>query len=120
SVAASACCAARTCPPAKSSLTMRSGRRRSRRTDVPARVSWGAPMFGRDYLPASATPILGNGVPAMTREDVIAALQSNLHKIVDATKGMEIDETKSMKDYGADSLEIVEVVSRTMKQLNVK
>jgi acyl carrier protein len=56
----------------------------------------------------------------MDRHEVIAALQTNLHKIVDATKGIEIDETKSMKEYGADSLEIVEVVSRTMKQLNVK
>ena len=56
----------------------------------------------------------------MQRSDIIQALQQNLGTIVEAAKGKDISETASMKDYGADSLEMVEVVSRTMKQLKVK
>jgi acyl carrier protein len=56
----------------------------------------------------------------MQRSEIVAALQQNLVTIVEAAKGKEISESASMKDYGADSLEMVEVVSRTMKQLKVK
>jgi acyl carrier protein len=56
----------------------------------------------------------------MQRAEIAQALQGNLSSIVEAARGKEIVETASMKDYGADSLEMVEVVSRTMKQLKVK
>jgi acyl carrier protein len=56
----------------------------------------------------------------MQRSEIVAALQQNLVTIVEAAKGKEISESARMKDYGADSREMVEVVSRTMKQLKVK
>ena len=56
----------------------------------------------------------------MTRTEILAVLKTNLSKIVEAARGKEIDETQSMKDYGADSLEVVEVASRTMKELKIR
>lgn len=47
-------------------------------------------------------------------------LKSHFFKIVESAGDTELSESKSMKDYGADSLEMVEVVSRTMKQLKIK
>ena len=56
----------------------------------------------------------------MTRSQILEVLRSNLHRIVESARDRELDETLSMKDFGADSLEIVEVASRTMKELRVR
>ena len=56
----------------------------------------------------------------MTRTEILTVLKANLSKIVEAARGKEIDEAQSMKDYGADSLEVVEVASRTMKELKLR
>jgi len=57
----------------------------------------------------------------MTRDEIFGALKENMRAIISAAKSAEILETKSLvNDFGADSLEIVEVVSRTMKQLRLK
>jgi acyl carrier protein len=56
----------------------------------------------------------------MTREDIFAVIKSNIEMIIDGAQGKEILETHSMRDFGADSLQIVEVVSRSMKQLKVR
>jgi len=56
----------------------------------------------------------------VTREEMFAVVKSNIQEIVEGTKGLDIKETDSMRDYGADSLEIVEVVSRSMKELRIK
>ncbi len=56
----------------------------------------------------------------MTRQDIFAVIQANIRMIVPEADGQEIVEAKSMRDYGADSLEMVEVVSRSMKQLKIK
>lgn len=56
----------------------------------------------------------------MTRDEMFAVVKANIHEIVEAAKGVELKETDSMRDLGADSLEIVEVVSRSMKQLKIK
>jgi acyl carrier protein len=56
----------------------------------------------------------------VTREEMFAVVKSNIQEIVESTKGLDIKETDSMRDYGADSLEIVEVVSRSMKELRIK
>jgi acyl carrier protein len=56
----------------------------------------------------------------VTRDEMFAVVKSNLQEIVEGTKGLDIKETDSMRDYGADSLEIVEVVSRSMKDLRIK
>jgi len=56
----------------------------------------------------------------MTRDEMFAVVKSNIQEIVEGAKGAEIKETDSMRDFGADSLEIVEVVSRSMKALRIK
>jgi len=56
----------------------------------------------------------------MTREDIFAAVKANMQAIIDGAQGKQILETDSMRDFDADSLQIVEVVSRSMKQLKIK
>jgi acyl carrier protein len=56
----------------------------------------------------------------MTRQDIFGVIQANMRTIIASADGQEIVESKSMRDYGADSLEMVEVVSRSMKQLKIK
>jgi acyl carrier protein len=56
----------------------------------------------------------------MTREDVLAVVKKH---IVDVTEGLtpnRIDPAVSMKDLGINSLDIVEVVSASMRELKVK
>jgi acyl carrier protein len=56
----------------------------------------------------------------LTREEMFAVVKSNIHEIIEGAKEVEIKEADSMRDLGADSLEIVEVVSRSMKALKIK
>ncbi|MEM9005298.1 MAG: phosphopantetheine-binding protein [Cyanobacteria bacterium P01_F01_bin.86] len=57
----------------------------------------------------------------MKRNEIMTALKSNMELIIDGIEGQEIHESYSMiNDYGADSLEVVEVISRTQKQLKIK
>jgi acyl carrier protein len=56
----------------------------------------------------------------VSREEMFAVVRSNIDEIVEGAKGLDIKETDSMRDYGADSLEVVEVVSRSMKALKIK
>jgi acyl carrier protein len=56
----------------------------------------------------------------VTRDEMFAVIKSNIQQIVEGAKGVDIKETDSMRDFGADSLEIVEVVSRSMKDLKIK
>lgn len=56
----------------------------------------------------------------MTKEDIIEVIKQN---IVDNLEDVEIDEIdpqKTMKDYGANSLDIIEVVSCSMRELKIK
>ncbi len=57
----------------------------------------------------------------MTRDEIFAALKENMRLIIPRAEAGEILETKSLvDDFGADSLDVVEVVSETMKQLGIK
>jgi len=56
----------------------------------------------------------------VTRSDIFAVVKSNIQTIVEEAQGMEITEEMSMRDLGADSLQIVEVISRSMKELRLK
>jgi acyl carrier protein len=56
----------------------------------------------------------------MTRSEIFEALKANLYMIVESAQGRDVVESASMKEYGAESLEMVEVVSRTMKQLRIR
>lgn len=56
----------------------------------------------------------------MTRDQIWEVIKKHLADAVDDLDVAAIDTTKSMKDYGANSLDLVEVVSRSMRELKVK
>ena len=55
-----------------------------------------------------------------TREEVLTVVRRHLADTVEGIEGKEIDPAKSMKELGANSLDIVEVVSCSMRELKVK
>jgi acyl carrier protein len=56
----------------------------------------------------------------MTREFISSVVAKHLASAVDGLDAATIDGNKSMKDYGANSLDIVEVVSASMRELKIK
>ena len=56
----------------------------------------------------------------MTRQEIFEVVKSNIVEIIEEAEGVELEEHHSMRDFDADSLEIVEVVARSMKQLRIK
>jgi acyl carrier protein len=56
----------------------------------------------------------------MTRDEIWGVIKKHLSDAVDDLDVNSIDTSKSMKDYGANSLDLVEVVSRSMRELKVK
>jgi polyketide biosynthesis acyl carrier protein len=56
----------------------------------------------------------------VTKTDVIQVIKSNIADNLDDIQEGSIDVSKSMKDYGANSLDIIEVVSSSMRELNIK
>jgi acyl carrier protein len=56
----------------------------------------------------------------MGRDEMFEVVKANMQTVIEGAHGEEIIETHSMRDFQADSLEIVEVVSRSMKQLKIK
>jgi acyl carrier protein len=56
----------------------------------------------------------------MTRDEILDVVVENLKDNVDDLEDVDIDPTKSMADYGAASLDIVEIVSATMRQLRLR
>ena len=56
----------------------------------------------------------------MTRDDVLEVIKKNFLEIVEDVEYDQLDPSKSMKDYGATSLDMVEVVSASMRELRVK
>lgn len=56
----------------------------------------------------------------MTRSEMLAVLKTNLCQMVASVNEAEVVEPANMVDLGADSLEVVEVTVRTMKQLGLR
>lgn len=56
----------------------------------------------------------------MNRSEMLDIVKANILKIVEDVDESQISEEVSMRDLGADSLQIVEVVSRSMKELRLK
>lgn len=57
----------------------------------------------------------------MKRDEILSVLKENMVAIIPGAKDAVITEASSLaNDFSADSLEIVEVVSRTMKKLRLK
>ena len=57
---------------------------------------------------------------AQTKARIVEVIKENIIKNIDGVDKSTIDITKSMKDYGANSLDIIEVVSCSMRELNLK
>ncbi len=56
----------------------------------------------------------------MTREKIVEVISKNIVENLDDLENEVIDPKKSMKDYGANSLDMIEVVSCSMRELNIK
>ncbi|HEY4180520.1 MAG TPA: phosphopantetheine-binding protein [Kofleriaceae bacterium] len=56
----------------------------------------------------------------MTKEQIFTVVKKHLLQTVDGLEESAIDGTKSMKELGANSLDIVEIVSVSMRELKVK
>ncbi len=56
----------------------------------------------------------------LTRNQVLDVVITNLRDTVEDLEDVEIDTARSMKELGATSLDIVEVVSCSMRELKVK
>ena len=56
----------------------------------------------------------------MEREEIASVVRKQLVDVVGDLKISDIDMSRSMKDLGATSLDIVEVVSLSMRELKVK
>lgn len=56
----------------------------------------------------------------MTRDAVLEVVKRHLVATVEDLEGKEIDPARSMKDLGANSLDMVEVVSSCMRELKIK
>lgn len=56
----------------------------------------------------------------MTKEEIIDVIKKNIVDNLDDVEQEEIDPQKTMKDYGANSLDMIEVVSCSMRELNIK
>ncbi len=54
------------------------------------------------------------------KEAILAVIRKHLSSAVDDVPADSIDPSMSMKEYGANSLDIVEVVSATMRELRIK
>ena len=56
----------------------------------------------------------------MTKEHIFTVVKKHLMQTVDGLADSQIGLDKSMKDLGANSLDIVEIVSVSMRELKVK
>lgn len=56
----------------------------------------------------------------MTREEILKVIKSNLFALAPEMEGKDISNIVSIKELGLDSLEIIEIISRSMKQLQIK
>ncbi|WP_437786901.1 phosphopantetheine-binding protein [Sorangium sp. So ce1097] len=56
----------------------------------------------------------------MNRQEVLSVVLKHLRLNVNGLEDREIDPSKSMAEFGASSLDIVEVVSASMRELQIR
>lgn len=56
----------------------------------------------------------------MNREEILAIVLKNLRLNVESVPAGDIDTSRSMAAYGAGSLDIVEIVSASMRELRIR
>ncbi len=75
----------------------------------------------RTYTPPTSDECVPSSKEGqLDRVEISAVVHANIRAIVEGARGKPILETNSMRDFGADSLEIVEVISRSSKQLGIR
>lgn len=56
----------------------------------------------------------------MTRDQIQAIVIKHLHEIIPETAGRQLDLNASLADLHADSLDLIDVASRSMQELSIK
>lgn len=56
----------------------------------------------------------------MDRQHILEVVLKHLTLNVDGLEGREVDPSRSMADFGASSLDIVEIVSASMRELKIR
>ena len=56
----------------------------------------------------------------MTKEKIVTVIKKHIIENIDDVDAKDIDTSKTMKDYGANSLDMIEVVSGSMRELEIK
>jgi acyl carrier protein len=56
----------------------------------------------------------------MTKAEVVAIIRTNILDNLEDIEESALDNDKPMKDFGANSLDIIEVVSTSMRELKIK
>ncbi len=56
----------------------------------------------------------------MDKAEILAVIKQNILENLDDVSEDQIDVSRSMKDYGANSLDIIEIVSCSIRQLEIK
>lgn len=56
----------------------------------------------------------------MERNEILSVVLKHIERNVDGAEDVEIDPTKSMLEQGASSLDVVEIVSASMRELKIK
>ena len=56
----------------------------------------------------------------MSKDEVVTIITRNLKENLPDVDPAAIEPTSSMRDYGANSLDIIEVVSATMRELKIR
>lgn len=56
----------------------------------------------------------------MHRHEILTVIEKHLIRSVDGLQEGELDADKKLSDYGANSLDIVEIVSGTMRELKIR
>lgn len=56
----------------------------------------------------------------MQKDEVVSLLQEELAEQLDGVEQQDLDPDLSMRDFGANSLDVIEVVTSVMRQLDIK
>ncbi len=87
---------------------------------LPRREAFEAARTHETLMHAVSFSQLRKAGAVMTKEHILAVVKKHLMQTVDGLTDAQIDPSKSMKDLGANSLDIVEIVSVSMRELKVK
>lgn len=56
----------------------------------------------------------------MNREEILSVIEKHVRQCDDEFENIELDPQKKLTEYGVNSLDIVEIVSGSMRELRIK